>query len=69
MSTLDKMRIGDTILSIHGHPYEVVRIDADSVRGTLLPGPGLRAGQAKTFKADRLFCVDHHQGLWQETIN
>lgn len=59
------MRIGDTIISAEGDFYEVIEKDFDSAKAKLTSG----RGKKRTFKSDKLFCVDFDDGIWQETIN
>ncbi len=65
MSDIDSMRKGDIIIGIDARSYQVEEVDFDEAVAHDLDRP-LRT---KRFKADRLFCVDHDDGLWQETIN
>ena len=57
------MRVNDIIISADGRGYDVEKIDIDQVKARA-QGPH---GRLKTFDAERLFCIDHNQGLYQET--
>lgn len=60
------MRAGDTIIPASGMvAYEAEDVDrfAGRVKARRIDGKG----RPKTFRAERLFCVDFDDGLWQET--
>lgn len=63
--SLRDMRIGDTIIDTDGRTYEVEEKGLDKVKARSTDPPK----RLKTFRAERLFCVDFDDGLWQETIN
>lgn len=58
------MRIGDTIIGKEGFYYTVEEKLGDKVKAR----KNDHADQSlKTFHEDELFCVDHDDGLWQQT--
>ena len=64
--SIQSMRIGDIIISTGGKGYHVAEIHWDHV---MARSDDVRKRKLRRFEADRLFCVDHDDGLWQETIN
>ena len=63
---IDGMRLGDTIISVEGRGYIVTERHRDHV---MARPDDIRQRKERRFDGDRLFCVDHDDGLWQETIN
>jgi hypothetical protein len=63
--SIQDMRIGDTIFSVDGTVYKVVKKFGDKVKARAVDPPKL----LKTFRDEKLFCVDFDDGLWQEIVN
>jgi len=60
--SIRSMRLGDTIVSTRGEAFEVEEKDYDRVKARRVTAPH----RLRTFHAERLECVDHDDGLWQE---
>lgn len=65
--SLRYMRVGDTIIGADMlHTYTVEK--KDELKGHVKARATEPPRRLKTFKDEDLFCVDHDDGLWQETV-